>query len=75
LQGWATDVLHGILKGATYDETLQALEDYFGHQRFAPTYHCQFKTRTQRAMESFQEFAMAIKQLAYRAYPTLPEDT
>jgi hypothetical protein len=45
LQGRATGVLHRILKGATYDETPHALEDYFGDTRFAPTYHCQFKTR------------------------------
>jgi hypothetical protein len=30
--------------------------------------------RTQRARESLQVFATAIEQLAYRAYPTLPEE-
>jgi hypothetical protein len=29
LQGQATDVLHGIPKGVTYEETLQALQDHF----------------------------------------------
>jgi hypothetical protein len=32
LQGQNTNVLHGVLKGATYEETLVALEDRFGDQ-------------------------------------------
>jgi hypothetical protein len=74
LQSWATDVLHGIPKSATYEETLQALEERFGDQHFAATFCSQLKTRTQKAGESLQDFATAVEQLAHRAYPTLPED-
>jgi hypothetical protein len=35
LEGRATDMLHGISKGATYEEILQALEDCFGEELFA----------------------------------------
>jgi hypothetical protein len=74
LKGRAADVLHTIPTSATYEETLQALEDRFGEQHFAAAYRSQLKTRIQRAGESLQEFAMAIEQLVHRAYPTLPED-
>jgi hypothetical protein len=74
LQGQATDMLHGILKSATYGETLQALEERFGDQHFAAAFRSQLKTRTQKAGESLQNFATAIEQLAHRTYPTLPED-
>jgi hypothetical protein len=73
LKGQVADVLHSILTNTTYKETLQALEDRFGDQHFAAAYRCQL-TRTQKAGESLQHFAMAIEQLAYRAYSTLPED-
>jgi hypothetical protein len=33
-----TDVLHEIPKGATYDETLEALEDRLGDQHLAASY-------------------------------------
>jgi hypothetical protein len=49
LQGQATDVLHGIPKSATYEETPQALEERFGDQHFAATFRSQLKTRTQKA--------------------------
>jgi hypothetical protein len=39
LQGRATDVLDGVPKGATYQETLEALEDCFRDQHFAAAYH------------------------------------
>jgi hypothetical protein len=58
----------------TYEEALQALEDRFGDQHFAAAYRSQLKARTQRTGESLREFATAIEQLAYRAYPTLPEE-
>jgi hypothetical protein len=70
----AADMLHGIPTSTTYEGTLQALEDQFGDQHFAATYHCQLTTRTQEVGESLQDFAMAIEQLAHRAYPTLPEE-
>jgi hypothetical protein len=73
LQGRATDVLHGIRKGATNEGTLQALEVRHGNQHFAATYRSQTKERTWRATESLQDFATAIEQLAHRTYPTLPE--
>jgi hypothetical protein len=74
LQGRAADVLHGIPTSATYNETLQALEDRFGDHHVATVYRSQLKARTHRAGESLREFATAIEQLAYRAYPTLPEE-
>jgi hypothetical protein len=74
LQARATDVLHGIPKSATYEETLQALEERFGDQHFAAAFRSQLKTRTQKAGESLQDFATAVEQLAHRAYSTLPED-
>jgi hypothetical protein len=49
LQGRACDVLHGVPRGSTYDETIEALEDRFGGQHLAAAYRSQLKTRTQRA--------------------------
>jgi hypothetical protein len=74
LQGRAADVLHGIPTSATYEETLQALEDRFGDQHFAAAYRSQLKTRKQEAGESLRDFATANEHLAYRAYSTLPEE-
>jgi hypothetical protein len=54
LEGRATDALHGISKGATYEEILQALEDCFGEELFAAAYRSQLKVRTQKAGESLQ---------------------
>jgi hypothetical protein len=34
----ATDVLHGVLKFVTYEETLEGLEDPFGDQHLAAAY-------------------------------------
>jgi hypothetical protein len=68
LQSRPNDVLHGIPKGATYEETLQALEDRFGDQEFSATYRRQ--VRTQRAGEFLQKFVTVIEQLAH---PTLHE--
>jgi hypothetical protein len=73
LQGRATDVLHGIPKSATYEETLLAVEDRLGDHHFTAACRSQLKTRTQRTGESLQESATAIEQLTHRAYPTLPE--
>jgi hypothetical protein len=70
----AADVLHGIPKGATYEEILQALEDCFGEDLFGAAYRSQLKVRMQKAGESLQDFATAIQQLAHRAYPALPEE-
>jgi hypothetical protein len=38
LKGRATDGLHGVPKGATYEETPDALEDRFGDQHLAAAY-------------------------------------
>jgi hypothetical protein len=46
-QGWATDVLHRVPKGATNEETLEALEDRFRDQHLAVAYCSQLKMRTQ----------------------------
>jgi hypothetical protein len=74
LQGRAADVLHGIPTSATYGGALQALEDRFEDHHVAAVYRSQLKARTQQPGESLREFATAIEQLAYRAYPTLPEE-
>jgi hypothetical protein len=71
LQGRASDLLHGLPKGATYEETLEALEDSFVDQHLAAV--CCSKL-TQSVGESLQEFATAVEQLVHRAYTTLPED-
>jgi hypothetical protein len=72
---WRTaDVLQGIPTNATYEETLQDLEDRFGDQHFSAAYRCQLTTRTRKAGESLKNFSTAIEQLDHRAYPTLPED-
>jgi hypothetical protein len=60
LQVWATDLLHGAPKGAIYEETLEALEDYFG-DHLATAYCSQLKIRTQGIGESLQVFATAMK--------------
>lgn len=51
-QGRATDVLHAIAKGETYEERLQALEDRLGEQNFAAGYRNQLKVRMQTFGES-----------------------
>jgi hypothetical protein len=35
LQGQASDIFHGVLKEATYEETIKALDDHFGDQHLA----------------------------------------
>jgi hypothetical protein len=45
-------VLHGISKGATYEEILQPLKDCFGEELFAAVYRSQLKVMTQKAGES-----------------------
>jgi hypothetical protein len=74
LQGHATDMVHSVMKGATYEETLEALEDCFRDQNLAAAYRSQLNMRTQGVRESLLEFATAVKQLAYHTYPALPKD-
>jgi hypothetical protein len=74
LQGRVADELHGIPTSATYEETIQALEDRFGDQHIAAAYRSLLKSRKQRAGESLRDFTTAIERLAYRAYPMLPEE-
>jgi hypothetical protein len=67
-------MLHGVPKEETYEETSEALKDCFEDQHLATVYHSQLKMWTQGVGESLQEFAPAVKQMAHRAYTTLPED-
>jgi hypothetical protein len=60
LQGRVTEVLQGVPKGATYEETLEALEDRFGDQHLASTYCSQLKTRTPGVGKPFQESVTAV---------------
>jgi hypothetical protein len=46
----------------------------FGEGLFAAAYRSQLKVRTQKAGESWQDFATAIQQLARRAYPASREE-
>jgi hypothetical protein len=69
----AADVLHGILTNATFDETLQALEDRFGDQHFAAAFRSQLKTRTQ-SRRIPTEFCHSYRTVGPSAYPTLPEE-
>jgi hypothetical protein len=46
LQDQATDMLHRLPKGVTYEEKLEALEDRFRYQHLAAAYRSQLKTRT-----------------------------
>jgi hypothetical protein len=66
LQGRGTDVLRGVPKGKTYEETLEVLEDRFGEQHLTAA-KSQLKTTTQGVKESLQEFATAVEQTAHRA--------
>jgi hypothetical protein len=45
LQGRASDVLYGVPKGATYEETLDVLVYCFGDQHLAAAYPSQLNTR------------------------------
>jgi hypothetical protein len=74
LQGQATDMLHRVPKGVTYEETLETLEDRFRDQHLAAAYHSQLKRRTQGFRESLEEFVTVDEQLAHRTYLALPED-
>jgi hypothetical protein len=73
LHARATDVLHGVPKRATYEETLEALEDRFGNQLMAAAYRSHIKARIQCVGESLQEFTTAVEQVDHRAYSALPE--
>jgi hypothetical protein len=46
VQGRVSNVLHGVSKGAPYEETPEALEDRFRDQHLAAAYRRQLKTRT-----------------------------
>jgi hypothetical protein len=70
LQGWATDMLHGVPKSTAYEETWRSTSE----TSTLPPRISQLKTRTQGVTESSQEFTTAIEQLAHSTYPTLPED-
>jgi hypothetical protein len=54
LQSQVSEVLHGISKGATYEQILEALEDCFGVQYLAAAYRSQLKSRNEGVRESSQ---------------------
>jgi hypothetical protein len=60
LQGWPSNVLHGVRKKVMYEETVEALEDRFGDYHLDTAYRSQLKTRNQRVRDSLQEFATTI---------------
>jgi hypothetical protein len=67
LRGQATDMLHKVPKGATYEETRGALEDRFGDQHLAVVYRSELKARTLDVRSLLQEFATPSN-----TWPTLP---
>jgi hypothetical protein len=69
----ASDVLNGVPKVATYEETIGALKGRFGNQHLVALYHTQLKTRTQIDGEPLHQFAITMK-LAHHAFPALHKD-
>jgi hypothetical protein len=67
-----TDVLYGVPKGATCEETLESLEDCFGDQHLVAAYRSQLKTRTQDVGGTLKAFDTVVEQLAHLVYPALP---
>jgi hypothetical protein len=60
----ASNVLHGVLKEAMYEETIEAL-DCFADQHL-PAVHCsKLKTRTKNIGKSLEELSTTIKQLIH----------
>jgi hypothetical protein len=68
LQGFASDVLHGVPKPVTH-KIIGAL----GHKHLVAAYCNQLITWTQILGESLREFATAIGELPHRAFPALCE--
>jgi hypothetical protein len=64
-QGRASDFLHGVPKGVTYEGTIGTLENRYGDQHLVAAYHTQLKTKV---------LATAIEQLIHRAFSVLHED-
>jgi hypothetical protein len=62
LKHCATNVLQGVLKGMSYEETLETPKDCFREQHLAAAYRSQQKRRTQGVGEYLQEFATAVEQ-------------
>jgi hypothetical protein len=73
LQDLASDVLYGVLKGATYEETIGATKDRFGDQHLAAGYRDHLKTGTQIFGEPLQGFSTTIEQVTPSAFPS-PHD-
>jgi hypothetical protein len=63
LQGWAAEVLYGVLKKGTYKETTEALESGYRDHHMAAGYGSQMKARTQLIRKSLLESATTVKQL------------
>jgi hypothetical protein len=69
LEAPCIDVLQGVLKGMTHEETLEDLEDCFRDQHLA-AYCSQQKTRTLGVGEYLQEFVTAVEQQAHHTHPS-----
>jgi hypothetical protein len=74
LHGQATDVVLGVLKGATSEKPLEDQEDSFWDQILAAAYISKLKTRTQGVEENMQVFSTEVEQLTYRVYTALPKN-
>jgi hypothetical protein len=72
LQGCANNVLHGVPKGATYEEIPKALEDRFWDRHLDAAYRSQLKLRAQGVRESLQEFETGLERLATAPIPHYP---
>jgi hypothetical protein len=72
LQGQAADVLHSVPAEASYEDIVGALRERFGDHQLAAAYRSHLKARVQTGVETLQEFAAAVEQLAHRALVGLP---
>jgi hypothetical protein len=73
-KGWASDVLHGVPKEVTQEETIEAPQDCFGDQHLVTAYHSHLKSRAQCVRKSLQELATAVEELTHCTLPALPEN-
>jgi hypothetical protein len=69
LQGQAAYIVHIV---PTYEDIVAELRDRFGDQQLAVAYHSQLKATVQTSGEMLQESAVAVMQLAHRAFVGLP---
>jgi hypothetical protein len=69
----ASQILHGIPTGATYEEVTEALGNRCVDNHLEAVFHSQLKRRTLLIGESLQEFSTAIDHLANCARVELPD--